>query len=247
MKKLLLGFTLSLLASNFIFGQLTIAVHPDDLTYTLQADLTDEYAEIIAHATVTNTSNQSIKLRWLLDVPTTDCISDWKYLVCDVNACYSIGTISNINPGGGVNVPVVLAPGDSSRMDLHIRPVFVSGCCVPTIHFSEITNANSPIDLGSAAYNVCIDNLSSLKETAALAIKAFPNPSTGQFSITDNPLVKKIVVYNLLGKQVRSFEHSNGKSYDISNAPQGLYLISMQDANGEVLKTVRMTKQDLRP
>jgi len=248
MKKLLLGFTLSLLASNFIFGQLSIAIHPDDLSYTLQADLNDEYAEIIAHSTVTNTSNQSIKLRWFLEVPTADCISDWKYLVCDTNACYSIGTISNINPGENPNVPVILAPGDSSRIDLHIRPTFVGGCCSPVIRFTEITDLNNPIDLGSGTYEVCITGLSSTKDKfGGINISAFPNPSTGQFSITDNPLVKKIVVYNLLGKQLQSFQHTNGKLYDIGAAPEGLYLVSMQDANGEVLKTVRLAKQDLRP
>jgi hypothetical protein len=60
-------------------------------------------------------------------------------------------------------------------------------------------------------------------------------------------LVKKVVLFNLLGRQVRSFEHTNGKLYDITDTPDGLYLVSMQDANGEIIKTVRMTKQDLRP
>jgi Secretion system C-terminal sorting domain len=79
------------------------------------------------------------------------------------------------------------------------------------------------------------------------SLQAFPNPSTGYFSISDNPLVKNIVVYNLLGRQVHNFVHTNGKVHNISDVPDGLYLVSMQDINGEVLKTVRITKQDLRP
>ena len=106
--------------------------------------------------------------------------------------------------------------------------------------------------LETLVYDVRVNDpnctISSTQEPSLLeSLQAFPNPSIGYFNITDNPLVKKIVVFNLLGRQVRSFEHVNGKLYDITNAPDGLYLISMQDANGETLKTVRMTKQDLRP
>ncbi|MBI1226918.1 MAG: T9SS type A sorting domain-containing protein [Bacteroidetes bacterium] len=250
MKKILQVLSVCLFAFGGLNGQVSISIHPDDLSYNLPADLSDEYSEVIAHAIIVNTSNQSIRVRWVLDVPTADCISDWKYLVCDTNACYSIGVISNINPGAS-NLPnksVDLAPGDTSRIDVHVRPVFVAGCCSPTVHFTEISDQNNPIDLGSATYDVCISPLSSTKEVSVInSLKAFPNPSAGEFSITDNPLVKKIVVFNLLGRQVASFQHTNGKVYNINNAPEGLYLVSMQDANGDVLKTVRMTKQDLRP
>ncbi|MCF8247674.1 MAG: T9SS type A sorting domain-containing protein [Saprospiraceae bacterium] len=246
MKRLLLSICICCMSLG-LFSQIQIEILPTDLQYTLQADLSDEYSEPIAHSWVINKSNQAIKLRWLIEVPSTGCSSEWKYKICDKNACYASNVTSNVVVGGQPNVPVLLAPGDTTIIDLHINPRFVAGCCSPTIHFSEVTDANNQIDLGSATYEVCISNLSSVNEKQVLAIRAYPNPSTGLFSITENPLVKKIVVFNLLGRQVRSFEHTNGKRYDISGAPDGLYLVSMQDANGEVLKTVRITKQDLRP
>jgi hypothetical protein len=110
-----------------------------------------------------------------------------------------------------------------------------------------VTNISNEIQLSSATFEVCISALSSVDEAQVHSLKAFPNPSTGYFSITENPLVKKVVVFNLLGRQVRSFEHVNGKLYNIADVPDGLYLVSMQDANGEIFKTVRLTKQDLRP
>ena len=106
--------------------------------------------------------------------------------------------------------------------------------------------------LETLTYDVRVNDpnctLSSTNEPSVLeSLQAFPNPSSGYFSITENPLVKKIVVFNLLGRQVHSFDHTNGKVYSITDAPDGLYLVSMKDATGETLKTVRITKQDLRP
>ncbi|MBI5916204.1 MAG: T9SS type A sorting domain-containing protein [Bacteroidetes bacterium] len=80
-----------------------------------------------------------------------------------------------------------------------------------------------------------------------MSLRAYPNPTLGQFSITNNPLVKKVVLFNILGKQVKSFQHMNGNQYDISGVPDGLYLVSMLDAKGQTLKTVRMTKRAIRP
>ncbi|MBK9018260.1 MAG: T9SS type A sorting domain-containing protein [Saprospiraceae bacterium] len=246
MKRLILASCISFMSLG-LFAQLAIEVLPANLQYNLQADLTDEYSEPIAHAWVINKSDQTINLRWLLEVPATGCSSEWKYKVCDKNQCYSATVTSNVVLGGQPNVPVVLAPGDTTIIDLHINPRFVAGCCSPIVHFSEVTDINNEIPLSSANFEVCISALSSVDEAQVLSLKAFPNPSTGYFSITENPLVKKVVVYNLLGRQVRSFEHVNGQLHSITDVPDGLYLVSMQDANGEIFKTVRLTKQDLRP
>ena len=245
MKKLLLASCICFLASG-LFAQLEIEVIAEE-QYNLQTDLTDEYSEPIAHSWVINKSTQTINLRWLLEVP-SGCSSEWKYKVCDKNQCYSATVTSNVVAGGQPNVPVELAPGDTTIIDLHINPRFVAGCCSPTIYFSEISDINNEVPLASATYEICISGISSVDEPSVLdALQAYPNPSTGHFSITENPLVKEVTVYNLFGKQLRSYQHVNGKQYDISGAPDGLYLVSMKDANGETLKTVRLTKQNLRP
>lgn len=243
MKRSLLAYFFCF-ASLSLFAQIEIITEPQ---YDLQTDLSDEYSEPIAHSWVVNKGTQTIKLRWSLDNTNANCSSEWKFKICDKNQCYSSNVTSNVVAGGQPNVPVVLAPGDTSIIDLHLNPRFVAGCCVPTIHFSEISNINNPVDLGSATYSVCIENVSAVNEPELLAVKIYPNPSTGYFSISDNPLVKKVVLFNLLGRQVRSFVHTNGRQYDISDTPDGLYLVSMQDANGATIKTVRITKQGLRP
>jgi hypothetical protein len=247
MKKLLLAVFNLCLVVGIAKAQVSIEIHQHETTYNMQTDLADEYSEVVAHAVIENTSAQAIKVRWQLEVPTTDCVSDWKYAVCDKNNCYSFGTVSNINPGSNPNVTVDLAPGDSSIIDLHIRPTLVAGCCSPTIRFSEITSLSNPIDLGSAGYEVCISQLSSTNEPGSgLNIEVYPNPTTGQFNITDNPLVKEIAVYNTMGQKMCQYPHANGKAHDISHVANGLYFVNLLDENGQPLKTVRMTKEGNR-
>ena len=244
MKKLLLAFAVSFLALGFTYGQVSIEIHPEDMTYNMQTDLTDEYSEIIAHGIIINTSDQAIKVRWELEVPTTDCVSQWQYLVCDKNACYSTNVVSNINPGSQPNKSVDLAPGDTSLIDMHIRPTLVAGCCSPMLRFTEITNLNSPIDLGIATYEVCISALSSVKdEIEGLNIAAFPNPTTGAFTLTDNPFVKGIAVFDMLGQKVCHYPHSNGAIHDLGKEPNGMYFINLLGEDGEMLKTIRMMKE----
>ncbi len=247
MKKLLLAvFNLC-----FILGvaksQVSIEIHSSDAPYNLQGDLTDTYTDVVAHSLIINKSSQAIKVRWQVEVPTTDCVGDWTYAVCDKNQCYSFGTVSNINPGSNPNVSVDLAPGDTSIIDLHIRPNTVAGCCIPVIRFSEVTSLNNPVDLGSATYEVCVSQLSSTNEPGSgLNIEVYPNPTAGQFNITDNPLVKEISVYNMMGQKMCQYPHMNGKSHDLGHIANGLYFVNLLDENGQLLKTVRMAKEGNR-
>ncbi|MCC6725978.1 MAG: T9SS type A sorting domain-containing protein [Saprospiraceae bacterium] len=246
MKRTILAFVLGLFALGISNAQVTIEIHPDDLNFNLSGDLTDDYTELVAHATITNTSNQNIKVKWQLDLSGTECPSTWQYAICDTNACYSFGVFSNINsPNPGPNAPVNLKPNDVSRIDIHIRPTGTEGCCSPVVKFTEVTGG--AIDLGSATFEVCITPLSSVKDQSPyLNIQAFPNPTTGHFSLTDNPFVKQIAVYNLFGQKVCHYQHTNGATHDFNNAPAGLYLVNLLDENGEMLKTIRMTKEGNR-
>ena len=51
----------------------------------------------------------------------------------------------------------------------------------------------------------------------------------------------------MLGKRVRTFDTSFGNKYDIADLPEGIYLVSMVDANRKVVKTVRISKRGIRP
>lgn len=75
------------------------------------------------------------------------------------------------------------------------------------------------------------------------SVKIFPNPTTDYFTITENPYVKSIQIFNVLGKQMATIPYQNGDGINISNFPNGLYLVRLQDDDGNVLKITRLTKR----
>ena len=84
-------------------------------------------------------------------------------------------------------------------------------------------------------------------ETCLSCPQSNPNPTANAISITRNPYVKQLYVSNILGKRVKIFNaYSNGK-YDLSDLPDGIYLVSMVDSNRKVIKTVRVSKRNVRP
>jgi hypothetical protein len=248
MKQVLLSICITILAIGALNAQITISPNPQSATFNNV--FLNGTADLESHVAITNTTNDTLRLKWLRVVP-ENCPAGWTTKVCDNSYCFNADQSSNYVPGTAVTVPFVLLPGETfSNFLLHVLPNTSPGCCEVKIHFSTINDPDNVFE--TLTYDVRVNDpnctVSSTKEQALLSsVQAFPNPSTGEFSITDNPLVKTIEVYNLLGRRVHTFAHVNGKVHNISDVPDGLYLVSMQNANGEVLKTVRITKQDLRP
>jgi hypothetical protein len=246
MKHLLL-FIFAILFTWNLQAQLSVQVYPNDLSYDLQTDLTYEFSEPVAHAWVINTSNETINLRWEREIIGATCPSEWKYKICDDTACYSANTPSNVIFGGGLFKPISLAPGDSTILDIHVVPTLVAGCCTVRINLSHVINANSDTPITSADFDICISPLSSVTEKDKASLRVYPNPTTNYFTLTKNNFVKQLYVSNILGKRVKSFQTTTNGKYDISELPDGIYLVSMVGDNRRVLKTVRVSKRNVRP
>ncbi len=72
----------------------------------------------------------------------------------------------------------------------------------------------------------------------------FPNPAVDFIQLADpSQRVKSILVYNLLGRQMMRFDSLDGSKYNISSLPNGIYLIQMIDARGNILATQRLHKR----
>lgn len=73
-------------------------------------------------------------------------------------------------------------------------------------------------------------------------LRIFPNPVTTTFEIGHSDRVADVRVINMVGKEVKRFPFGNGKAYDISALPQGMYLVQLRDASDEVIHTQRVKK-----
>jgi len=243
MKHILLLF--SFVTFTFSLAMAQLEVNPNPWVGTIDdVDLSDAWAEGIAHSSVLNTSTDQLSVRWELNV--IDAPEEWKFLFCDNNACYPAGTVTNWDPDNNVEEPVILDPDSTSLLDLHIRPTQVAGSCVVELYLS-LTSDPSTV-LATAVYEVTISGPSSLADQVSIKnLRVFPNPSTDYFALTNSQGISKIMLYNVVGRVVRNFEVVEGKKYYIADLPDGIYLAGMIGTDGGVLRTMRISKRSLRP
>jgi len=86
---------------------------------------------------------------------------------------------------------------------------------------------------------VYIDNVSlvegtnvSVSTNRADAVKIYPNPAVNNLYISSKSEIRKVVIYNVVGKQVK--EYSNVlQSVNVSDLKSGVYMIKTTDANGK--------------
>ena len=81
----------------------------------------------------------------------------------------------------------------------------------------------------------------------AYELRVFPNPMTDSFQVVDNIIVDEIVIYNIIGRKIRTFTHESNKKYSLGDMPDGMYFISLISETEGVLKTLRISKRVMRP
>ncbi len=244
MRRLLLPFLL-LSISSTLFGQYDLEITPSNpLEVSFQVDLSDFWAEPIAHTRVTNRSANILNLRWEREI--IDAPVEWEYRICDTIACYPTSVSSNVVIGGQPNAPVPLPQDGSTLMDVHVLPRGVAGCGEVAIHLSDAADPHTVIE--TITYKICIDPISSTVEPVDRnSLRIYPNPASDFISLTRNSMaVRQLWIHNILGKRVKTIYTVPNGRYDISNLPDGLYLVSMVDAQGKVIRTVRLSKRSLR-
>jgi hypothetical protein len=69
-----------------------------------------------------------------------------------------------------------------------------------------------------------------IEENNATSVTIYPNPTTGKASIVADQDVNYVVIRNLIGKTVASFDSNQ---IDLSNLASSMYLVEIQFANGE--------------
>ncbi len=73
-------------------------------------------------------------------------------------------------------------------------------------------------------------------------LRIFPNPVTTTFEIGHSVRVKDVLVINMVGREVKAFDFGTKKKYDITDLPQGMYLVQLKDADNKVIHTQRVKK-----
>jgi hypothetical protein len=74
-------------------------------------------------------------------------------------------------------------------------------------------------------------------------ISVFPNPAIDFIGLSDSEDVKQLIVFNVVGRKMKSFMVSEGEKYNISELPKGMYLIQILDFNNKIITTQRLSKR----
>lgn len=94
----------------------------------------------------------------------------------------------------------------------------------------------------SAQVGSSVNNAGIANEIANTELKVFPNPVVEYFQISNNSSIKKVIVYNMFGKEVRTFYPVNNGQYDVADLKAGMYIIKILDEKGKVVKSVKLQK-----
>lgn len=235
---LLSGFTLT--------AQQALNIEPATTRKQISISANDVSFEEVLKVEITNTSNQAIRLRW--DKVIIYQPYSWETQVCDKQASYPPSVTSNYDPIQGVIAPVELAAGESFDLFLTVSPYNTSGQSKVEIIFRDLDHPE--IYLGTATFQI---NLTNSEDSANLAnigkrVKVYPNPVHDRFFLTNAPRLSRLDIYNTLGRKIRTYDNPQpGDSFLAGDLPQGVYLLSLVDENGKVIRTLRLLRRDFRP
>ncbi|MCF8247173.1 MAG: T9SS type A sorting domain-containing protein [Saprospiraceae bacterium] len=80
--------------------------------------------------------------------------------------------------------------------------------------------------------------------TLPVKISIYPNPATNYISVNKDENLKEISIYNLVGRKLKTFEEiEKDEHYDVSDLPNGMYLVQVIDNNKKIVTTQRISKR----
>ncbi len=227
MKQILLS-TLCFLVSLSVLAQATIKLSPDQVS--VEVDKTQ--FETVAHSMIINTSDSTKTFRWVRKVESISM--GWKSAICDINACYNTDIDSTPS-----DFYLELAPGDSSILDVHIRPGGLDGSAHIKVLLEEVGNPGNSVE-GTFLFN---ETISSAAEVEVSNVQIFPNPVDAYFQLSSYDEVAHVMLYTIAGSLVREYISYPGEKFDVVGQQRGMYLVRILNRDKKVLKTVVMHKQ----
>ena len=207
-------------------AQVTLTLSPE----AVELDVDVSQFETVAHSWLVNTSDEAKVYRWQRKV---ESVTDgWESAICDFNACYNTTVDSSITD-------LELGPGDTTNLDVHIRPMGIEGIAHVKLVVFEVANPENRIE-GNYYFNQTVSSKSAFKTSD---IKIFPNPARDYFQLSSYEDVQRVTIYNMAGAEMKSMVAYQDEKFDVTDLHSGLYLVRFVNRRNQVLKALRLNKR----
>ena len=228
MKQTLLLFFL--IFSISLSAQVTLKLtEPEGSTTALASD-----DDVVAKGFLKNESEDTITVMWKRNI--IELKEGWETAVCDKNLCY-VPSYGETSAADGTNL--VLVPGEESNFDVHVYPDGTEGFAIVEVTATDINNAENTVT-GRYEFN---QNSTSTINFNRTDIRIYPNPTIDFISISEADQVKRLIIYNIVGRPVKFFNANFHNRYDVMDLPTGMYLVRLMGKNDRTIKTVRLSKK----
>jgi hypothetical protein len=123
---------------------------------------------------------------------------------------------------------------------MHVGPGGVEGEAEYMLYFYDLAEPENILDSVRVLFET---TTTAIHDLTSASLRIYPNPTTSYFQISDPAGVAKVIVYNIVGNRLREFDARNISRFDVSDLPEGIFLVRLFDADQRVLKTVRLSKR----
>lgn len=226
MKRNLLYTFAFLLIGNLTFAQ-SIEINPQAIEFVGEGQ-----ADITEYVKITNNMGSEINVYWEF-IPAEGYPEEWTTQICDINLCYAPNKFKSSGA-----MPNVIADGEEVEFSFKVwnNAGTVEGTSHGILNLYDDSDFSNLIASSSAP-------ITSTSDFDLEGLVIYPNPTTESFQLKNDASISSISIFNIVGREVKSFDHSPGMIHDVNVLRTGMYLVRLQDKNGEVVKSMRLSKR----
>lgn len=210
-----------------------VSVEPSSLDAVVNENTMFTYNLVLSNKGATD-----VDVYWQIakgnDFPTV-----WKTTMCDTKLCYNenIDVIDTRRPNkldaNSTAVFQIYFNPSGLKASSTLQLKLYSDKEMKNLLFETSPNATVTADAAVSSFN--------LRQPDDLLL--YPNPADQFYFIKNDAVISRVSLYNVLGKEIRSENHSRGASHDISDLNKGLYFLKLMDSKNKVIKTIRLNKR----
>lgn len=94
----------------------------------------------------------------------------------------------------------------------------------------------------SAGFLLAQSSLQSFSSSSlAVEYQVYPNPAVDYIQISDNAAIERVALFNLAGREIKSFTYRSEEKYFVGDLPKGMYLVQLLGPQNRPLATRRIS------